>query len=330
MKTKLNNQTPKQPTGPNAHKPTSSNSKQTIAIIAAAVVVVVLAVFLIGSFVSQPKGDTVVTVNGTNITIVDPSALLEAPTGINKVSDKIDLALLSARYKNVNTSSVGTTIDSFKSTYGDKYLETAEQIIGYPVSNEQDVRDYLTLSLYTEELFAEFVPVTDAQIQEKYEANYRDEVCARHILIEDEAAAQSVLDAIAAGEYTVEEVVADKTIVGDDVEIKEASDLSCFGKGRMVAEFETAVFAMAKDTTSTELVETSFGFHIINAYDIKTVELTDELTATITSALISSEKTLANYQTFMAEIRKDAMIDFINEDVKTAYDELQLKLTTEE
>ncbi|MGL4952623.1 MAG: peptidylprolyl isomerase, partial [Culicoidibacterales bacterium] len=232
------------------------------------------------------------------------------------------------RYKNIDTSSVGTTIDSFKSTYGNEYLTTAEQIIGYPITNEQDIRDYLTLSLYTEELFKEFIPVTDEQIQTAFTEKYAEEVGAHHILIEDEAQAQKVLDAIKSGTYTVEEVVTDQTIVGEDIIIKEASDLSYFKKGQMVAEFETAAFALEKDATSTELVKTEFGYHIINVYDQKTNELTDELKETIASDLRSAEKTRANYQTFMTDIREEAGVEITNEAVKTAYDELMTSLTT--
>lgn len=318
-----------QNSGPNSHKAqTSGTSKQTIAIIVTAVVAIVLGAFVIGSFVSQPSGETVAIVNGKDIKIENPTTLLESATGINKISDKIDLVALQARYGNIDTSSVGTTIDSFKSTYGNDYLTTAEQIIGYPITSEQDIRDYLTLSLYTEELFQEFVPVTDEQIQTAFTETYANEVCARHILIEDETQAQTVLDAITAGTYTVEEVVADKTIVGEEITIKEASDLSCFKKGQMVAEFEAAAFALEKGATSTELVKTDYGYHIINVYDQKANELTDELKETIASDLRSAEKTRANYQTFMTDIREEAGVEITNEAVKTAYDELMTSLTT--
>ena len=318
-----------QKTGPNSHKPHSnSNTKRIIAIAITAVVAVVLGVFVINSVVNQSSGEAVATVSGKEIKVDNPTTLLESPTGINKISDKIDLAVLSSRYPNVDKSNINATIDSLKSTYGDDYLKQAESLIGYPISNEQDIRDYLTLSLYTEELFKEFVPVSDEEIQAAYEKSYTEEVCARHILIEDEAQAQKVLDAIKAGTYTVEEVVAKQSIVGEGITIKEASDLSCFRKDKMVAEFADAAFALEKDTTTDSLVQSQFGYHIINVYDKKSYELTDELKAEITTDLQAAEKTRANYEKFMADLRSEAAIEFTNDEVKTAYDELMTKLTT--
>lgn len=323
MKTHL-----KQASGPNSHKPVQSQSKKTIAIITAAVAIVVVAVFIIGAMIEQPSGEAVVTVNDTTIKIENTNTLLDAEKGINKVSDKIDLALLKARYAKVNTSSINSTIDNFKSTYGNDYLTTAEQIIGYPITNEQDIRDYLALSLYTEQLFNEFLPITEEQIQAKYAEGYENQVCARHILIEDQTQAQTVLDAISAGEYSVEDVVADKSIVGEEITIKEASDLSCFGKGKMVAPFEEAAFALEIGKTSSELVQTDFGYHIINVYDTKNPELDETLTQTITDELRGADKTQANYTKFMSELRNEATIVFTDEAFKTAYDEYLVNLET--
>ena len=54
----------------------------------------------------------------------------------------------------------------------------------------------------------------------------------------------------------------------DDASAKNGGDLDYFGRGRMVPEFDTAVFAMAPGQIS-DLVKTQYGYHIIKLVDKK-------------------------------------------------------------
>ncbi|MBI2037844.1 MAG: peptidylprolyl isomerase [Candidatus Magasanikbacteria bacterium] len=53
-------------------------------------------------------------------------------------------------------------------------------------------------------------------------------------------------------------------------------DLGWFGKGRMVPEFETAVFSLKKGEVYPTVVESIYGFHIIKLDDRKTESVKDE------------------------------------------------------
>jgi parvulin-like peptidyl-prolyl isomerase len=63
---------------------------------------------------------------------------------------------------------------------------------------------------------------------------------------------------------------------GEDGTASKGGDLGCFGKGEMVPQFETAIFAMKKGDMSTEVLETPFGFHIVRVDDVKIEKAADE------------------------------------------------------
>lgn len=87
------------------------------------------------------------------------------------------------------------------------------------------------------------------------------QVWARHILVADEQAAKDIITRLQAGEDFAELA---KELSTDTASAVQGGDLGWFGSGAMVAEFETAAFALEKsgDITTTP-VPSSFGFHII-------------------------------------------------------------------
>ena len=87
------------------------------------------------------------------------------------------------------------------------------------------------------------------------------QVWARHILVADEATALTVIERLNNGE---DFAVLAKELSTDTGSAQNGGDLGWFGSGAMVAEFETAAFALEKpgDYTTTP-VASDFGFHII-------------------------------------------------------------------
>lgn len=90
-----------------------------------------------------------------------------------------------------------------------------------------------------------------------------EEVCARHILVDGEAAAAALGRAARVG---ADFAAMAATASTDRGSAAQGGDLGCFARGAMVAPFEEAAFA-AEVGVATEPVESEFGFHVILVYD---------------------------------------------------------------
>ena len=88
----------------------------------------------------------------------------------------------------------------------------------------------------------------------------QDYVWARHILVEDPAIANIVREKILAGE-DFSEVAAQFSI--DPSAASNYGDLGWFTSGQMVAPFEEAAFALENIGDVSEIIQTDFGYHII-------------------------------------------------------------------
>lgn len=110
----------------------------------------------------------------------------------------------------------------------------------------------------------------DAQAQSTYRAEpqrfvHPEQIEARHILIavatpDARAKAEQLLTELRAG-AKFEELA--RTNSADSGSAARGGDLGWFARGRMVPEFETAAFALQKSGDLSGVVETKFGFHII-------------------------------------------------------------------
>ncbi|TEU10683.1 MAG: hypothetical protein E3J21_25695 [Anaerolineales bacterium] len=116
--------------------------------------------------------------------------------------------------------------------------------------SEADYRKTIEANLlYSElqDLFASRAPTTEEQVH------------ARHILVETEEEAQTVLARLEAGEDFVSLA---KELSTDEGTREDGGDLGWFPRGVMAPEFEETAFALQPGETS-EIVQTSFGYHII-------------------------------------------------------------------
>ena len=105
-------------------------------------------------------------------------------------------------------------------------------------------------------------------------ARTEEQVWARHILVSDPASAAAIIERLKRGEDFATLALELSEDTGSAV---NGGDLGWFGKGAMVAEFETAAFALEKSGDFTlEPVQSSFGYHIIQLIAKQDRPLTQE------------------------------------------------------
>lgn len=146
----------------------------------------------------------------------------------------------------------------------DKYRIAEKRKIKYAVVNVDQVRQTLTIA--------------DADITAFYQQNLPQyqtpaQVRASHILFKLEGKDEKTVQALAEEVLKKARAGADfaalaKQYSDDDSNKDNGGDLDYFGRGRMVAEFDAAAFAM-KTGEISNLVKTAFGFHIIKVVDAK-------------------------------------------------------------
>ncbi len=165
-------------------------------------------------------------------------------------------------------------------------------------------------SLLIRDLVASFQksnPVTDAEIQAEYDkfvaANSGKEYRARHILVEKEAEAKSVIAQLKKGAKF--EALA-KKLSKDPGSGANGGDLDWAAAGGFVKEFSDAMVALGKGKFTETPVKTQFGYHVIRLDDVRQAQLPaiDEIKPQIAQQL-GQQKLLK----FQEDLRAKAKIE---------------------
>ena len=149
--------------------------------------------------------------------------------------------------------------------------------------------------------------VTEEEIKDAYDrfvsdADSREEVSARHILVDTEEEAKGLITKLSEGADFAE--LAKEFSTGPSG--PNGGALGYFGRGQMVPDFEVAAFNLEIGTYTSAPVQTQFGWHVILLEDKRTAQPAslEEMREQIGTAL--SQQALAR---LIEEMRADATIE---------------------
>jgi peptidyl-prolyl cis-trans isomerase C len=113
--------------------------------------------------------------------------------------------------------------------------------------------------------------VPDAEVKAYYDAHPEEfsnsQIHAAHILVEDEAAANKVLEQVKKKPDSFGDLA--KKLSKDTATAPGGGDLGWFQRGRMVPEFETAAFRLKHPGEISGIVHSPFGHHVIKLIERK-------------------------------------------------------------
>lgn len=216
--------------------------------------------------------------------------------------------------ENVQNQSKRQISEEEKSTLLDQFISmrlAAEAAEKEGITKEAKVQDQLALARLNVivdsglQQWLEKHPVTDDELRPEYDAQVAQmpkEYHARHILVDDQAKAESITKQLQAGGDFAK--AAEKN--SKDPSGKSGGDLGWFTLDTMVKPFSDAVAALEPGQMTAAPVQSQFGWHIIKLEESRASEAPPFEEVKDRVKMIVQRKKLQNY---LDELRKGAKIE---------------------
>lgn len=257
---------------------------------------------------SNPGDEVVVSTNVGDITQEEFYNSMKDIAGDQLLQQVVVERILNDKYK-VTDEEIEEELATVKEQYGEGY----DAALAQSNLTEEMLKTNIRFTLLQQKA-TEDVEVTDEEIQ-KYYDQASQELNARHILVEDEATANEIIEKLNAGEDFAELAKEFSTDPGSG---QQGGDLGWFTVGTMVPEFNDAAYALKVDEISKP-VQTQHGFHIIQVQEKRAVKdygTLEEKKEEIRESIVATK---GDWNAKMAELIKGAKIDVKDEDLKDAF-----------
>lgn len=234
----------------------------------------------------------------------------------------------------VSDSDVQKQIDTLQARFADKsQFEAALKSSGMTIDSLTVQLKQNLINTKLMETLGASQQVTPAEIKTYYDKNknqfmQKAQKKASHVLFKstDKATAQKVLAELKAGTITM--AAAAKKYSIDKETAAKGGDLGWSDGSGYVPEFQT-VFNKLKKGQLSDLVQSTYGYHIIEITDVRPAkqQALSEVTAQITQ-IIQSQRKAEAYQKFLDELKQKAKIDILVQELQGAGSAAQSSLST--
>ena len=161
--------------------------------------------------------------------------------------------------------------------------------------------------------------VTDEEMQAAYQElvidqfEPREQVRARHILVEEREDAERIIEELLGGASFEE--LAEQSL---DPSGQSGGDLGFFGRGQMVPPFEEAAFSLEPGEITVEPVETQFGWHVIR---VEETRMTEPPSLADLETQIHDYLLRERFETALGALRDEYTVEIVGMDEPAATDD---------
>ena len=241
------------------------------------------------------------------------------------VEEKLQLQEGKKRGLAVDDSAVEAAVKDIEKKNGLEEGQLASMLISEGRSLEtykNHIRDQILVSKVIRFELGSRVNISERKIAKYYYANQKDfwesgKARVRHILILTEKGlsvdkkkekfflAKEILGEVKRGKDFADAAKE----YSEDISASEGGDVGFVEKGKMVPEFEKAVYSL-KEGAISDIVETEYGYHIIKVEEVlagRTLPLKDVKNKI--QFILSNKKQKLAYEEWMSELRKSAFVE---------------------
>ncbi|MCM3662900.1 peptidylprolyl isomerase [Mesobacillus subterraneus] len=255
------------------------------------------------------SSEVIVESKAGNITKEELYESMKEKYGEQALQEMLYQKVLAKNYK-VTDEEVDKKVAELKAELGDNFELVLQQ---NQLKDENELKKVLKDQLLMEKAALKDVKVSEEEVKKRYE-EYKPEIKASHILVEDEKTAQEVKKKLDAG-AKFEDLA--KEYSKDPGSAAQGGDLGFFGPGKMVPEFEEAAYALEVNKIS-EPVKSQHGFHIIKVTEKKEKESYDKMKDELEYELKLAQLDATKIQEVLERELKAAGVEIKDKDLKGA------------